>query len=125
VIIRVDPESTVASYEQIREQIATMVSTGVLPEGMRLPPIRQLASDLALADGTVARAYRELERDRWIVTRGRHGTFVDGAGSRGSSRERKRQLREAAGAFAVRVAQLGVDREAALKMVRETLPRPE
>lgn len=128
MIIRVDPDSTVAPYEQIREQIATMVSTGVLSEGLRLPPIRQLAADLALADGTVARAYRELERAGWIVSRGRHGTFVDGARSRGSSRERYRQLREAAKAFAVRAAQLRVDRESALRMVRDTLRstgRPE
>jgi DNA-binding transcriptional regulator YhcF (GntR family) len=121
VIIRVDPDSTVAPYEQIREQIATMVSTGGLPEGLRLPPIRQLAADLVLADGTVARAYRELERDRWIVSRGRHGTFVDGARNPGSSRDRDRQLRKAAKAFAVRAAQLRVDRAAALRMVREAL----
>src|SRR6266540_4093068 len=42
------------------------------------------------AGGTVARAYRELERDGLIVTRGRHGTFppeaIYGARKRGGER---------------------------------------
>ncbi|MEV6333049.1 GntR family transcriptional regulator [Streptomyces sp. NPDC051909] len=40
---------------------AILISAGRLPEGERLPRIRQLASDLGLAAGTVASAYRELE----------------------------------------------------------------
>jgi GntR family transcriptional regulator len=74
VILRVDPGSAVPPYEQIRTQVATMAATGVLPVGTRLPPIRQLARDLGLAGGTVARAYRELEAAGVIVTRGRHGS---------------------------------------------------
>ena len=63
-------------YEQVRTQVATMAATGVLPVGSRLPTIRQLAKDLGTASGTVARAYRELESDGVITTRGRHGSFV-------------------------------------------------
>ena len=44
--------------------------------GTRLPSIRQLAGDLGLAGGTVARAYRELEQEGVVATRGRHGTVV-------------------------------------------------
>jgi DNA-binding transcriptional regulator YhcF (GntR family) len=115
VILRIEPDSPLPPYEQIRSQIATMAATGVLSDGTRLPPIRQLAADLGLAGGTVARAYRELEMAGVIVTRGRHGTFVQRARpSSGLDGE----LDTAAQAFAIRAAQLGADRARALESVR-------
>jgi DNA-binding transcriptional regulator YhcF (GntR family) len=66
MIVRVDPSSPIPPYEQIRSQIATMITIGALPESHRLPTIRQLAADLGLAGGTVARAYRELEQFGFI-----------------------------------------------------------
>jgi len=77
--LQVDTSSPVPPYEQIRAQIQAMVVGGALPAGTRLPPIRQLAGDLALATNTVARAYRELEADGVITTHGRRGTFVRSA----------------------------------------------
>jgi DNA-binding transcriptional regulator YhcF (GntR family) len=76
VILEVDPRGAVPPYEQLREQVAALVRSGALPPGTRLPTIRQLANDLGLAGGTVARAYRELEAAGLVVTRGRHGTEV-------------------------------------------------
>jgi DNA-binding transcriptional regulator YhcF (GntR family) len=119
LILRVDPESHVPPYEQIRSQIAMMAATGVLPEGTRLPPIRQLARDLGLAGGTVARAYRELERAGVISTRGRHGTFVERATT--VPNVPNGALDEAARSFAVRAAQLGADPQRAVESVRRAL----
>ena len=61
LIVEVDAQSPVPPYEQLRAQIATLAASGVLRGGDRLPTIRQLAGDLGLAAGTVARAYTELE----------------------------------------------------------------
>jgi DNA-binding transcriptional regulator YhcF (GntR family) len=118
MIIRVDPGSAVPPYEQIRSQVATMVASGVLEVGVRLPTIRQLSKDLGLAGGTVARAYRELEADGLIVTRGRHGSFV-ADGTPAPSPERV--LADAAQAFAVRARQLGASPGDALRLAREAL----
>ena len=76
--LQVDTSSPVPPYEQIRAQLQTMVTSGALPEGTRLPPIRQLAGDLGLATNTVGRAYHELEREGLVEARGRHGTIVRG-----------------------------------------------
>jgi GntR family transcriptional regulator len=121
VILRVDARSAVPPYEQIRAQVATMAAAGVLPVGTRLPPIRQLAKDLGLAGGTVARAYRELEAAGVIVTRGRHGSFV--AEPVGDPRRRvaDEALAEAAHAFAVQARQLGAEPEHALRLARTAL----
>lgn len=78
MILAVDPRSAVPPYEQLRQQVTALVLGGALPPGSRLPAIRQLANDLGLAGGTVARAYRELESDGVVTTHGRHGTLVAG-----------------------------------------------
>lgn len=120
MILRIDPESPIPPYEQIRSQIEVMIATGVLPIGTRLPAIRQLAADLGLASGTVARAYRELEALGEIVTRGRHGTFVErnGTAQRGVS---KQMLSDAARSFAIHARQAGASADEALEAARVAL----
>ncbi len=76
MLLLVDPSLPLPVYEQLREQISRMVASGVLEPGHRLPTIRQLAADLGLAKGTVAKAYEILESDAVIATRGRKGSFV-------------------------------------------------
>jgi DNA-binding transcriptional regulator YhcF (GntR family) len=78
VILELDARSAIPPYEQLRQGITALVLAGGLRTGDRLPPIRQLANDLGIAGGTVARAYRELEADGVVSTHGRHGTVVQG-----------------------------------------------
>ncbi len=85
------------------------------------PSIRQLASDLGLAGGTVARAYRELEAEGAIETRGRHGTFVSNGTVKLKKADSSGRLADAAHSFAVQVRQLGVDPEVALARARKAL----
>jgi DNA-binding transcriptional regulator YhcF (GntR family) len=65
-----------APYERLRSRLLDEMRSGERPAGSRLPTVRGLASDLGLAPGTVARAYKELEAEGAIETRGRGGTFV-------------------------------------------------
>ncbi|MFI7062996.1 GntR family transcriptional regulator [Kribbella sp. NPDC050124] len=74
--ITVDPVGITPPYEQVRSQIEGLIRAGELAKGTRLPTVRQLSLDLGLAVNTVARAYKELEADRLVETRGRNGTFV-------------------------------------------------
>ncbi len=76
MIITVDAADREPPYQQIRRQVLEAIASGTITPETRLPTIRQLASDLGLASNTVARAYRELETDGAIVSRGRRGTFV-------------------------------------------------
>jgi GntR family transcriptional regulator len=72
----VDLTDTAPPFEQIRRQVTAHVSSARLSPGDRLPTIRALATDLGLAPGTVARAYKELEADGVVVTRRRAGTVI-------------------------------------------------
>jgi DNA-binding transcriptional regulator YhcF (GntR family) len=119
VIISVDPSAAVPPYEQVRAAITAAVRGGDLAPGTRLPTVRELAGNLALAANTVARAYRELEAAGVVVTRGRRGTFVaavtedpDAAGRRAAEAyvERSRELGLAPGdALALVAVALGLD----------------
>lgn len=75
-LLRIDPASSEAPYEQVRRQIAEAAAAGLLAPGHRLPTVRRLAADLGVAANTVARAYRELEADGVVETHGRGGTLV-------------------------------------------------
>jgi GntR family transcriptional regulator len=115
-VVEVDTSSPVPPYEQLRAQIAAMAASGVLSCGQPLPTVRQLAADLGLAPGTVARAYRELEQQQVIETKGRRGTFV--APARTIPRKRiEADLAAAAREFAARAQRLGVTPDAALRAV--------
>ena len=120
MIVEVDPGSAVPPYEQVRQQVATMAASGVLPVGTRLPSIRQLAGDLGLATGTVARAYRELEADGIVVSRVRHGTTI-AAQARRPRPDSRARLAEVARAYAVAARGLGVSREQAVRAVETQL----
>jgi GntR family transcriptional regulator len=79
-VLTVDPRSGVPIYLQIIEQIKRSVALGVLQAGEQLPTVKQLALDLTVNPNTVARAYRELERDSVIETSPGRGSFVRGNG---------------------------------------------
>lgn len=119
MILRVDARSAVPPYEQIRAQVAIMANSGVLPVGTRLPPIRQLAKDLGLASGTVARAYRELESQGTIMTRGHRGSYITEASVPTPSPVVEEALAAAARAFAVQTRQLGADAARALRLAEQ------
>ncbi|MEV7286425.1 GntR family transcriptional regulator [Streptomyces sp. NPDC093252] len=112
--IRIDDSAP--PYEQVRAQISAQARSGVLPVGYRLPTVRGLAETLGLAANTVAKAYRALETDGVIETRGRNGTFVAAAGSAA-----ERELASAAQAYAQRAHRLGVPEPEALSAAREAL----
>ena len=113
----VDPDSGVAPWRQVRDQLVHLIRTGALPVGSRLPAIRQLAGDLGLAAGTVARVYRELEAGGVLHTARRQGTVV--AAVPGTPAD---ALAEAARRYAVTAAELGVDPHTAAAAVHAAWP---
>jgi GntR family transcriptional regulator len=85
-VLTVDPRSGVPIYLQIIEQIKRSVALGVLAPGEQLPTVKQLALDLTVNPNTVARAYRDLERDQVIETSPGRGSFVRANGSTENAR---------------------------------------
>lgn len=123
--IQIDESSRIPPFEQLRAQLALMVASGRFSPGDRLPTIRGLAESLQLSNGTVARAYRELEIQGVIIGRGRRGTFVsDDPPITFSAQERRRDLEAAARSYATIVRQLDVDDASAIEAVSDALDQP-
>lgn len=74
--IEVDPRAPTPPSEQIADQVRFAVSGGRLAPGDRLPSVRGLAAQALVNPNTVARAYRELEREGTVETRPGSGVFV-------------------------------------------------
>jgi DNA-binding transcriptional regulator YhcF (GntR family) len=104
-------------YLQVLERVRALIERGSLLPGERIPTVRSLADRLDLAPNTVARAYRALEDDGWIVGRGRAGTFVTDT-LPGPPPSLADALAWAAAAYLRRAEQLGFDRAAAARALR-------
>lgn len=68
--------SDIPIYEQIKNQIKTMIITGELQEGDALPSMRILAKELRISIITTKRAYEDLEREGYIDSFTGKGSFV-------------------------------------------------
>ena len=71
-----DPRSGVATYLQIVQQVKEALRLGLLDVGDQLPTVREVVAELAINPNTVAKAYRDLERDGLVVAQQGRGTFV-------------------------------------------------
>lgn len=114
--IPIDADSPVPPYEQVRLAIAAQAADGTLAAGTKLPPVRQLATDLGLAANTVARAYKELEQAGLVETRGRLGTVITARATGTSLR-----AQNAATTYASTIRSLGIPPEKALALVKAAL----
>jgi GntR family transcriptional regulator len=88
VWIEVNPRSGVPIYVQIVEQVRHAVDVGGLRPGERLPTVRRLAKDLAIAPNTIVKAYNELQRAGLVESRPGVGTVV-AAGVEEAAREQR------------------------------------
>lgn len=76
VTIRVNLESEVPIYVQVKNQIRYMIDRGKLPSGMQLPTVRDMALQLGINANTVSRIYADLEREGYLARRRGVGTFA-------------------------------------------------
>jgi DNA-binding transcriptional regulator YhcF (GntR family) len=75
-ILRIEMNAATPAYRQIVDSIRTSLVGGDLQPGDQLPPVRQLAVDLAVHFNTVAEAYRILAEEGWLDLKRRRGALV-------------------------------------------------
>jgi DNA-binding transcriptional MocR family regulator len=76
------PPGDAPLYERLLDALKADIASGVLGDGARLPPQRDLAHRLGLGLGTVTRAYVEAEKAGLVQGHVGRGSFVRGAGAR-------------------------------------------
>jgi GntR family transcriptional regulator len=72
MFVTVDERDPRPLYQQLVDEIKTLIARGELSAGTLLPPVRQIATDLGVNLNTVAFAYRRLQKEGLI--RVRHGS---------------------------------------------------
>lgn len=92
-MIRIDLQSRVPIYEQLKSQIIRLSALGIWDENQKLPSVRSLAREIGVNPNTVQKAYQELEREGILCTVPGKGSFVS-TGAVAREQVRRRELDE-------------------------------
>ena len=79
-------------YEQIVDQIKTLIRKGELKENDNLPSVRALARELKISALTVKKAYDDLEAEGFTVTVHGKGTYVAATNTERLLEEQKKEV---------------------------------
>lgn len=79
-------------YEQIVEQVKSLILNGTLSEESMLPSVRSLAKELKISALTVKKAYDCLEEEGFIVTVHGKGSFVTAANQNLLQEEQRKEV---------------------------------
>ena len=90
--LHVAPTSGVPIYRQIMDQISTLVGSGRLASGRRLPSVRIVAEQLQINPMTVSKAYSLLEREGILKHERGRGMRVASRQPRGSLKQRRAEF---------------------------------
>ena len=90
--IIINSSSMVPIYEQITDQIKTLIRGGELKENDNLPSVRALSTDLRISALTVKKAYDSLEEEGFAVTVHGKGTYVAAVNQSLLLEEQKKEL---------------------------------
>jgi DNA-binding transcriptional regulator YhcF (GntR family) len=107
-------------YEQVASQIRQLVASGALVTGTALPPVRQLATELGVNLNTVARAYRLLKAEGFLVIQERAGVSVSAPAKAIEPTERDKGLGELRTVLA-RLRQAGMEPDELQQLIQREL----
>ena len=112
---RIDNASNRPAYQQIIDQVKRDIALGRLMKDEKLPTVRQLASQLTINPNTIAKAYRQLEREGIIITKPGAGAFVANLDSNLSRAVRKKLVSEDIERIVVEAFHMQIDRQTLLQ----------
>ena len=113
---KVDAQSAVPVYEQIKRAIKLAIVSGNLEEGDKLMSLRELALKLTVNPNTIIKVYDQLENDGFISSRPGAGYYVkfDRPGTR---QKEQHLLREITQEYIAEALQLGYSIEDIIKEI--------
>lgn len=92
--IIINTSSMVPIYEQIIDQIKTMIRKQELKQNDQLPSVRALSKELKISALTVKKAYDELEREGFTVTIHGKGSYVTAANTELMMEEQRKEVEQ-------------------------------
>jgi len=117
----IDAKSALPIYRQITDQIRWRVAAGVFAPGDKLPSVRELAAQLLVNPNTIAKVYRDLERDGLLETRRGDGTYISNEAVALAASERTRIIEGQLRSTARDARAFGLSEQAAMELFRRVL----
>jgi GntR family transcriptional regulator len=93
VFIVLSPSSPDPMYKQVADQVKDAIASGELQPNEKLPSIREMSELLEISVITIKRAYLDLEREGFTMTRAGLGTFVADVNRESLRREKLHEYR--------------------------------
>jgi DNA-binding transcriptional regulator YhcF (GntR family) len=120
VTLTIDRDHDEPVYEQVADQVRQLIASGELSPGTSLPSVRQLAGDLGVSLNTVARAYRRLETEGFLITRDRAGVIAAAPAEKAERSAQARLLTEMRATLA-RLRQAGMATDELSRIMRREI----
>lgn len=120
-MIRLDFRSSQPIYEQIISQYKFLTLQGYLKYGDAIPSVRRLAVDLEITPGTVAKAYREMEKQGLIETLRGKGTFIAGIPEKVRDEGVINQVKEGLKEQCMELIYQGLNRSEIIRLIEDIL----
>lgn len=108
-------------YEQIESQLRDFILAGVLSPGTKLPSVRGLSSYLKCSLITTRRAYEDLEREGFILTRHGKGSVVAEIPEEKMAAHRREPVKKTLGEAIRSARRAGLSEEELRELIEETL----
>ena len=119
MFIVLSPSNPDPMYKQVTDQIKNAIASGDLKPGDKLPSIRELSDGLKISAITIKRAYLDLEKEGFILTRAGLGSFVAEIDKEKLRQEKLAEFKAALKQILATGAKFGVNADDVARLVRE------
>jgi len=119
--IHINPNSGVALYRQIADEVKAAFLRGFIKPGERLPSVRELAVELGMNPTTIVKAYDLLEHERLINRRQGKGAFVADGQQPLHPEERSAHLVKLSKQLAIEGRRLGLSETELVSLLKDEL----
>ena len=117
-MISVNKQSPIPFYEQIKNQVLTLIRLGVLAPGAQIPSIRSVSAETGVNVNTVKKAFAELEMSGVIYTVPGLGSFVSEQALENSAITQK--VKSDISEILERAKSIGVSKEEIFEIIENT-----
>jgi len=106
-------------YKQVADQIKDAIAAGELKPNDKLPSIREMSDLLEISVITIKRAYLDLEKEGYTMTRAGLGTFVADVNRATLRREKLEEYRRELTRILETGRKFGIDADDIRELIRE------
>lgn len=119
MLIKLDLQSNLPLYTQLKNQIIEGIAKGDFRPGDPLPSVRTMAADLGINLHTVRKAYQELQQENLLLIHRQKGVVINPDGIPRADSRYEEHLKESLRPIVTDCLCRGIDAQQFLKITRQ------